>query len=360
MKHTFTRKDSQAMKGIGILLMLWHHLFYSADSSHGLPVSFLILSQKQVIAAARFCKICVPVFVFVTAYGMAIKYRTCGQGRESWVRMTLRRYRLLMTPFLFVYVLAFAFCQIGGMRSYTQVYGKGIRSVCYMLADMLGLTYFTGTPTMNPTWWYMSVAVLLLFILPFLWMAVQKLDIFAVLILAGILFLAEGDVRNNQACLCILTASLGVWMEKRAVFGTWTEFCKRDETKSYIKQSMGAFICLMFLLLLFLLKLRKGNAAWILIYPGSAAAVAGLVCCFRMDGKIQKILCFFGKYSMYMFLTHTFLKSYYLHDIIYGIGQAEIMYLLLVLLSAALAVLLSFLYEKTKTACSRLFRKQKV
>ncbi|WP_454903145.1 hypothetical protein [Alistipes communis] len=33
---------------------------------------------------------------------------------------------------------------------------------------------------------------------------------------------------------------------------------------------------------------------------------------------------------------------------------------LLVLLSAALAVLLSFLYEKTKTACSRLFRKQKV
>lgn len=63
---------------------------------------------------------------------------------------------------------------------------------------------------------------------------------------------------------------------------------------------------------------------------------------------------------MYMFLTHTFLKSYYLHDIIYGIGQAEIMYLLLVLLSAALAVLLSFLYEKTKTACSRLFRKQKV
>ena len=53
MKHTFTRKDSQAMKGIGILLMLWHHLFYSADSSHGLPVSFLILSQKQVIAAAQ-------------------------------------------------------------------------------------------------------------------------------------------------------------------------------------------------------------------------------------------------------------------------------------------------------------------
>ena len=198
MKHTFTRKDSQAMKGIGILLMLWHHLFYSADSSHGLPVSFLILSQKQVIAAARFCKICVPVFVFVTAYGMAIKYRTCGQGRESWVRMTLRRYRLLMTPFLFVYVLAFAFCQIGGMRSYTQVYGKGIRSVCYMLADMLGLTYFAGTPTMNPTWWYMSVAVLLLFILPFLWMAVQKLDIFAVLILAGILFLIVSTLLQNS------------------------------------------------------------------------------------------------------------------------------------------------------------------
>ncbi|MDD6065332.1 MAG: acyltransferase [Firmicutes bacterium] len=340
MKRTFTKQDSQAMKGIAILLMLLHHLFYSADSSHGLPVSYLLLDTRQVVVAARFCKICVPAFVFVTAYGMAVKYEAYGQGREPFLRLTLKRYISLMVSFLFVYVLAFVFCQIGGMRSYGEVYGSGAKSVIYAVIDMLGMTYFTGTPSMNPTWWYMSVAVLLIFALPLLWRLAQMADILPVILTAGIM-LAAG-LWKNQAMLCLLTAGVGIFCERRKILERLAGFW--DKSRWY--RMAGCLILTAGLAVLLLLKVRTGNRFWIVIYPVSAVFIAKLLCLGSRDGKISKILQFFGRYSMYMFLTHTFLKSYYLHDFIYGFRQAELIYAVLVGISLILAMLLARLEKK--------------
>lgn len=328
------------MKGIAILLMLLHHLFYSRDSAHGLPVSYLLLNTKQMVAAARFCKICVPAFVFVTAYGMAAKYETIGQGRKHFGKLTLRRYVSLMVSFLFVYVLAFVFCQAGGMRSYREVYGTGAKSVLYAVIDMLGMTYFTDTPTMNPTWWYMSVAILLIFVLPVIWKLTEKIGLLLVPALAAVMVVLK--LQNNQAMLCLLTAAVGVWCEKRRFFDRISAIL--GKRTGY--RIMGALAYLAVIAGLLVLKIRTGNRLWVLIYPLSAVSIAGVLCCGSGEGWIYRMLRFFGRYSMYMFLTHTFLKSYYLHDFIYGFGQAEVIYAVLIGLSAALAMALAFLERK--------------
>lgn len=338
------------MKGIAILLMLLHHLFYSADSSHGLPVSYLLLNTKQMVAVARFCKICVPAFVFVTAYGMAVKYEAFGRGRNPFVRLTLKRYLSLMVSFLFVYVLAFVFCQAGGLRTYGEVYGTGVKSVLYAVLDMLGLTYFTGTPSMNPTWWYMSVAILLIFALPVLWQLVRKTGGLLIFLLA--VAMPASGLGKNQGMLCLLTAVVGVFCEDRKILDKLADFSGRKKGRRIFCR----LVLLGALAGLFVLKIKTGNRFWIVIYPVSAAAIAGLLCLTDGEGNIMKLLRFFGKYSMYMFLTHTFLKSYYLHDFIYGFGQAEIIYGVLVGASSILAVLLALLEKKFRKKVYGLFR----
>lgn len=340
MRRTFTKQDSQSVKGIAILLMLVHHLFYSAKSSHGLLVVYWPLYEGQMIAFARFCKICVPAFVFVTAYGMARKYQTAGPGKRVQSRLTIYRYASLMVSFLFVYVLALLFCQIGGIRTWTEVYGTGLKSGCYALADMLGLTYFTGTPTLNPTWWYMSVAVMLIFALPLLWRLTEKTGFIPIPVLAAGMVL--GGSETNQALLAILTALVGVWCARTDLFARLEAVFRKDR----IRGIAGIALYAALLAAAFLLRLRFGSRSWILVYPVSAFALAGLVCRGMGSSIPEKLLQFVGRHSMYMFLTHTFLKSYYLHDMIYGFRYPVLIFTVLLLLSLGLSAGLGALEQK--------------
>ena len=349
MNKTFTKLDSQAMKGAAILLMFLHHLFYSVESSHGIEVEYLILFEREMVAFAQFCKICVPAFVFVTAYGMTLKYKASEQGGKSIRRITVSRYVSLMVSFLFIYVLALIFCQIGGMRNWQEVYGTGGKSILYALIDMAGMTYFTETPTMNPTWWYMSTAVMLIFLLPFLQKLVERTGIWPVPVLMAVMVLT--GLSRNQALLCILTALVGVWSAERDIFGKWNQFFLKKSVYGYAAAA-GYVIVLIAVLVL---KVNTGNRCWFLIYPISAFALAGLFSRLNENNIVFRGLCFLGKYSMGMFLTHTFMKSYYLHDFIYGFHYAGLIFVVLTVLSLALSVILTFMEEKFRGCLRKCF-----
>ena len=68
-----SRDDSGALKGIAVCLLLFHHLFYLRESLARPELRFLLLDPDRIRMIAVFAKICVPLFVFVTAYGLAIK-----------------------------------------------------------------------------------------------------------------------------------------------------------------------------------------------------------------------------------------------------------------------------------------------
>ena len=61
--YTLSLKDSFLIKGIAIFLMLWHHLFYT-HAEYG------YLVQTTAILG----KVCVAMFLFVSAYGLTIQF----------------------------------------------------------------------------------------------------------------------------------------------------------------------------------------------------------------------------------------------------------------------------------------------
>lgn len=61
----FTKKDTALVKGVAILMMLFHHCFVSAERYAGYEMDFFPLTESQTITIASFFKICVALFVFL-------------------------------------------------------------------------------------------------------------------------------------------------------------------------------------------------------------------------------------------------------------------------------------------------------
>ena len=73
-----------------------------------------------------------------------------------------KRMVTLMTGFLIIFVVTEILAIPTGR--FIEVYGHDFRSVVYMIIDALGLAKLLGTPLFCLTWWYMSLAIVLIMI----------------------------------------------------------------------------------------------------------------------------------------------------------------------------------------------------
>ena len=72
----FSKDDTLCMKGIAILILFFHHNYLGPDRWLNSPISFYPFSQSQIMYIAKFLKICVGMFVFLTGYGMLASVKT--------------------------------------------------------------------------------------------------------------------------------------------------------------------------------------------------------------------------------------------------------------------------------------------
>ena len=72
----FSKDDTLCMKGIAILILFFHHNYLGPDRWLNSPISFYPFSQSQIMYIAKFLKICVGIFVFLTGYGMLASVKT--------------------------------------------------------------------------------------------------------------------------------------------------------------------------------------------------------------------------------------------------------------------------------------------
>lgn len=85
--HTLTKQDSAALKGIAILLMIFHHCFLDPSRFAGHIVSFAPFSQSAIVSLSYFSKICVGIFAFISGYGLylsAVKQPRSAKAVSGW------------------------------------------------------------------------------------------------------------------------------------------------------------------------------------------------------------------------------------------------------------------------------------
>lgn len=89
-----------------------------------------------------------------------------------------------------------------------------------LLFDFLGLSKAFGTPTLNPTWWYLSLAMLLIFATPFVMSAVRKFGSLPVLVV-GVLGIAMFEVGTDAVFMYAASYLMGIFCHENGVLDGW-------------------------------------------------------------------------------------------------------------------------------------------
>ena len=108
MDKEFTTLDTQAAKGLAILMMLMHHLWSLPERIHGgeLTYFFTVYSQSLTSYLGDFGQICVSTFFFLSGFGL---YRQAQNQPINYIRKIKSTYISYWKVFIVVVPLGFLF-----------------------------------------------------------------------------------------------------------------------------------------------------------------------------------------------------------------------------------------------------------
>ena len=334
-----TKKESNVLKGIAIMLMLWHHLFMYADTPGFPPLAYgPLLDSQRLAALGQLSKLCVAIFVFVTAYGTAMSYRSDSMRDErALMAKSLGRYIRLMISFQLVYIIAFLLCPLGGKSWLTLYSPSRLENLAFAFFDFMGLSYILPSPSYNSAWWYMSLAVTLVLLLPWVIKLCRR---FGWYLLLPALLVVRWAQAEFVICRYLLLIVLGIVM---ADSGLWESLEARLKGRR-LKKVLISLAGLLVLGLCAVLWLRADDKLYD-VYE-SAMVLALLPFALWGLGRVPLLgsaLAFLGRHSMNIFFFHAFIYQNWFGDFTYSLRYPLLIWGFLLLSSLAFSVLLEAL-----------------
>lgn len=371
----FTKEHTMQMKGIAIIILLFHHCFLNAQrwatvpyeklaTTKGwgyYPISFAPFSSHTIQYLASFSKICVAMFVFMTGYGMWVSYES-QKKKTTMSNYIKKRMVTLMTGFLIIFVVTEILAIPTGR--FIEVYGHDFRSVVYMIIDALGLAKLLGTPLFCLTWWYMSLAIVLIMIFPFVHSIMEKYQ-WVVVVASIIVPRACGFGQSTDLFRYLLAYTLGMYFAQH-------DLLARIKEKFMEQNVEGKLLSLIVSLIGLAVIIKCRQNAWIGwkyldFWDGFAAMYVIIISyIYILNGKwIVKGLGFLGKHSMNIFLIHSFYRDVFFHKFTYSFYYAWLDYIVLMAISLVTSIVLEWFkklirYEKFIEWVKRLVTKEGV
>lgn len=371
----FTKEHTMQMKGIAIIILLFHHCFLNTQrwatvpyeklaTTKGwgyYPISFAPFSSHTIQYLASFSKICVAMFVFMTGYGMWVSYES-QKKKTTMSNYIKKRMVTLMTGFLIIFVVTEILAIPTGR--FIEVYGHDFRSVVYMIIDALGLAKLLGTPLFCLTWWYMSLAIVLIMIFPFVHSIMEKYQ-WVVVVASIIVPRACGFGQSTDLFRYLLAYTLGMYFAQH-------DLLARIKEKFMEQNVVGKLLSLIVSLIGLAVIIKCRQNAWIgwkyLDFWDGFAAMYMIVISYIyiLNGKwIVKGLGFLGKHSMNIFLIHSFYRDVFFHKFTYSFYYAWLDYIVLMAISLVTSIVLEWFkklirYEKFIDWVKRLVTKEGV
>lgn len=371
----FTKEHTMQMKGIAIIILLFHHCFLNAQrwatvpyeklaTTKGwgyYPISFAPFSSHTIQYLASFSKICVAMFVFMTGYGMWVSYES-QKKKTTMSNYIKKRMVTLMAGFLIIFVVTEILAIPTGR--FIEVYGHDFRSVVYMIIDALGLAKLLGTPLFCLTWWYMSLAIVLIMIFPFVHSIMGKYQ-WVVVVASIIVPRACGFGQSTDLFRYLLAYTLGMYFAQH-------DLLVRIKEKFMEQNVAGKLLSLIVSLIGLAVIIKCRQNAWIgwkyLDFWDGFAAMYVIVISYIyiLNGKwIVKGLGFLGKHSMNIFLIHSFYRDVFFHEFTYSFYYAWLDYIVLMAISLVTSIVLEWFkklirYEKFIEWVKRLVTKEGV
>lgn len=346
MQKTFTKEHTNIAKGFAIILLLMYHLFGSEYELIALNVNYAPFSLETFLRMSGFGNVCVSIFVFLTAYGISKGiFEQKDLGIKEAYGQACKRFFKLMLNFVILYISVNIF--MAPYFNLKLLYGGGRQGILQLITDALGMHMFFETTTMNISWWYMEVAYILIFLIPFMTFMTKRLGNIMIPIMFFLPYVLDFNYDIERY---LLVATVGIC----AARGAWID--KVMEWKAHIVWKWligiaGLFVCVL---------LRQNYLVQEKYLAEADAVISLFVVCMTtvVIGSIpgiRKAFSFIGRHSMNIYLVHTF---FYMSIWRYETYQFKYAILILLFLLAAtlgysmvlegLKKLGRFLYKKIK------------
>ncbi len=329
-------KDSSVMKGIAIILMLFYHLFYEAESYAGYTINYQPFTADQLGGYVYQARICVAMFIFISGYGLTMscqKHLTENADSEAATfRFSYSRTIRLMSSYWFVLLLLLIAQPLG--RTVIDAYGTSLTAgIFYFLIDVLGLSFCVTTPTMNPTWWYMSLALFFIWVIPVLYQLIRKFGIYTVSALTVMILMML--IPESEVTRLLVTFIAGIFCAEIRFFEKIDELTRSRRVIVFLA---AAACCVL------LLKLRYTSMLRGLTDAGIVLTLAVVIHLFLSRiPAVSSVPAFLGKHSMHMFLIHNMLYTYYLKDFFYSFRYWWLITIVLVAVSLVVGMIVEWI-----------------
>lgn len=337
----FSIKHTQIAKGIAILLMIYHHLFIFAERIHCQYLSVLnvFLLGEGVDAQtifAKFGKICVCIFVFVSGIGLYYSNLKNQSNIVSQYKSMLFRALHFLTNFWIIFLI---FIPIGVLMG---VYELNIGNI---IAAFFGM----NTATYNMEWWFVKCYLVLLFIFPCFNYLLSKQKTYKKLIVLFIClsiyilgkiiikFFGSNIFFDNyflylENFIVLFVFFIGMICAKYNVYGKLINFFNN---KINIK-----FVSVITLVISIVIRIVFSMKSDFIVVPIFVFSITTLL----YNTSISKFFILMGKHSTNMWLTHTFWCYYFWQPIVFLPYISTAVYVWLVILSLGTSFLINLIY----------------
>lgn len=365
MKEGITREQSAVLRGIAILMMIYHHVFATPETYKLEYFSVLQFGGVNVERQlAWFCKMTVGIFIFVSGYGMyyVLQKRPVKEpAKESFAGYLLGCYRQSLAKLARLYAQYWYALIVSMTLVFLFDPEAPVFSPKEFLLNMLGLSC-----SYNGTWWYILQYVKMLLLLPLVAFFFHR-------------FTASAQEKRKWffcggvaavALLCLLAGRL--WFPKLWDFIVWAAHGLRISftlvfivgymaarfglyqriigMKLFEKDGSGKEVSETKLLIAGVFALVVSVVVRVLLADNPAYAntdflivpvfVFGVLTVLERLPGLQKVLRMFGGLSAYMWLVHIFFFRDAFRPLVILTGISTGIFLTLTALSAGSAALL--------------------
>lgn len=300
-KTMFSKKDTAAVKGLAVCLLLIHHLYMGV-----LPAPMSFFGNSPLTVFATLSKVCVAVFALLSGYGVAISFRNRKED-VSVIAFQKKHLLGLLKPYWLVYAVFFILSAFFAREEFSiaACYGTGVKGFFSALAEIFALRPLFGTGTLNQTWWYMEAALVLYLLFPLFYRLCEKVP-YLLLPVTALPLIFYTIFGNNVWDTCreiywFFPFCVGIFLAQRNLLSRFCEMCEKSRAKCTAVSFLILLVCTV-------LRARIGLAFDTFF---ALSILLFMRCVFCRMPIVGGVLSFLGKYSADIFYTHSFFYCYF-------------------------------------------------
>lgn len=356
------KNNTLMLHGIAILMMVYHHLFINGNTwfvNEGKSLfnflNFLNFGKAETAqyTFAWFCKICVAVFAFTSGYAMFVQFENRCKGNlniKTMLKYCLQRFWSFYKKYFLCFVFFVGYEYLTGNRDGFDY------SLSNVILSLIGIR-----ASFNGTLWYVAVYYRMLLLSPIFYLILKKIKVrdYLIIIGIGVISVIIAFISGNGF---VYLKSISTFIQNFVIIYIliFAEgmFCARYNWIDIIGSKLNMFTSILLLLVTYIARVLLIRAPSDSLFD-LVLTIPFIVSVTKIVSKcniLTKVLCFFGKYSSYIWYCHAYFYSYLFFNLVLRCDQSIIVFIQVIIYS----LIISFIFTLIEKSLDKLIQKKTV